>query len=103
MIVLAAGLTGCPEQTTIARINQDPGRYASKEVAVRGSVVDSFGVFHTGVYQIDDGTGRLWVFSDRYGVPGAGAQVEVAGRIIPTLTFSGRSFANVLRESRRRR
>ena len=102
-LLLALLLTGCPEQVTIAEVNHDPGRYANKDVAVRGKVVDSFGVFQTGVYQLDDGTGRLWVFSDRYGVPGEGAQVEVAGRIIPTLTFSGRSFTNILRENQRRR
>ncbi len=103
ILTAALLLTACPEQTTIAGINQDPGRYANKDVAVRGRVVDSFGVFQTGVYQVDDGTGRLWVFSDRYGVPSEGARVEVAGRIIPTLTFSGRSFTNILRENRRRR
>ncbi len=96
-------LAGCPEQTTIGKINQDPGRYVDKDVAVRGKVVDSFGLFQTGVYRLDDGTGRLWVFSDGYGVPGEGAEVEVAGRIIPTLTFSGRSFTNILKENRRRR
>ncbi len=103
VLLTAFLLTGCPEQVTIAKINQDPGRYRDKDVAVRGRVVDSFGVFQAGVYQLDDGTGRLWVFSDQYGVPGGGAQVEVAGRIIPTLTFSGRSFTNILRENQRRR
>jgi len=104
-LVLLSGLllTGCPEQVTIAKINQDPGRYANREVAVHGKVVDSFGLFQTGVYQLDDGTGRLWVYSDRYGVPGAGADVRVAGTIVPTLTVSGRSFTNILRESERRR
>ncbi|MCI0404295.1 MAG: hypothetical protein L0212_12385 [Acidobacteria bacterium] len=96
-------LTACPEQVKIADINRDPGRYANKDVAVKGKVVDSFGVFQTGVYQLDDGTGRLWVFSSRYGVPGEGAPVQVVGRIVPTLTFSGRSFTNILRESERRR
>jgi len=103
ILLTAFLLTGCPEQVTIAKINQDPGRYRDKDVAVRGTVVDSFGVFQTGVYQLDDGTGRLWVFSDRYGVPGGGARVEVVGRITPTLTFSGRSFTNILRENQRRR
>lgn len=103
VLLTALLLTGCPEQVTIAKINQDPGRYRDKDVAVRGTVVDSFGVFQSGVYQVDDGTGRIWVFSDRYGVPGDGAKVEVAGRIVPTLTFSGRSFANILKENQRRR
>ncbi|HSA93498.1 MAG TPA: hypothetical protein VLE48_10840 [Terriglobales bacterium] len=109
-LFLAAGLTlltlallGCPEQTTIGQINADPGRYLNKEVGVSGTVTESFGVLNKGVYQVDDGTGRLWVFSERYGVPTQGARVQVAGRITPTVTFSGRSFTNILRETQRRR
>ena len=103
ILSVALVLTGCPEQVTIAEINRDPGRYVDKDVAVKGRVVDSFGVFQTGVYRLDDGTGRLWVFSDRYGVPGEGAEIRAAGRIVPTLTIGGRSFTNILRESERRR
>ncbi|MGH9555191.1 MAG: hypothetical protein ACRD2Y_05150 [Terriglobales bacterium] len=103
ILISALLLAGCPEQVKIADVNRDPGRYRHKDVAVKGRVVDSFGVFQTGVYQLDDDTGRLWVFSDRYGVPGEGAEVQVAGRIVPTLTFSGRSFTNILRENQRRR
>ena len=93
---------GCPQQRTIAEINRDPGRYLNKEVAVRGTVTESFGALGTGVYQVDDGTGKLWVFTDRYGVPAKGTRVGVAGTISPTATFAGRSFATVLRETQRR-
>ena len=103
LALLTLALLGCPEQTTIGQINADPGRFMNKEVAVSGTVAESFGVLNKGVYQLDDGTGRLWVFSDKYGVPTQGAQVRVAGRITPTVTFSGRSFTNILRESERRR
>jgi hypothetical protein len=94
---------GCPQHRSIAEINRDPGRFIDKEVAVSGTVTESFGALGTGIYQIDDGTGRLWVFSDQYGVPSKGSHVGVAGRISPTATFAGRSFATVLRESKRRR
>jgi hypothetical protein len=96
-------VVGCPQQRSIAEINRDPGRFIDKEVAVRGTVTESFGALGTGVYQVDDGTGRLWVFTDRYGVPSKGTRVGVSGRISPTATFAGRSFATVLRESQRRR
>ena len=101
--LLTLALLGCPEQTTIGQINADPGRYLNKEVGVSGTVTESFGVLNKGVYQLDDGTGRLWVFSEHYGVPTQGAPVRVAGRITPTVTFSGRSFTNILRETERRR
>jgi hypothetical protein len=54
-------LTACPSQTTISKINADPGRYRNKEVAIVGNVTDSYGVLGNGAYEIDDGTGRLWV------------------------------------------
>ncbi len=103
LTLLTALLIGCPQQVSIGEINADPGRYMNKEVAVSGTVTESFGVLNKGVYQLDDGTGRLWVFSDKYGVPAQGAHVRAAGRITQTITFSGRSFTNILRETERRR
>ena len=91
-------LAGCPQQRSIAEIMSDPGRYHNKEVAVTGTVTKSFGALGTGVYQIDDGTGAIWVFSERTGVPSRGTRVASVGLIIPTVTFAGNSYATVLRE-----
>jgi hypothetical protein len=105
VLLLIAGtliLAGCPSRTSIAKINRDPGRYAGREVAVGGRVSNSFGVLGSGVYQIEDGTGELWVFSSRYGVPGNGAKVGVRGTISQGFSFGGRSFAIVLKETERR-
>jgi hypothetical protein len=95
-------LTACPQGRTISQIESDPARYANKEVAIRGTVVSSWGALGTGMYQIDDGTGRIWVMSQNFGVPGKGARVGVAGTIVPTVSLGGRSFATVLRETHRR-
>lgn len=102
--VLAATLflVACPQQHSIAELTSDPGRYANKEVAVKGTVVSSFGAIGTGMYEVDDGTGKIWVLSETYGVPSKGARVGVAGRVIPTFTFGGRNFATVIRETQRR-
>jgi hypothetical protein len=105
VLLLIAGtliLAGCPSRTSIAKINRDPGRYAGREVAVGGRVSNSFGVLGSGVYQIEDGTGELWVFSSRYGVPSNGAKVGVRGIISQGFSFGGRSFAIVLKETERR-
>lgn len=48
--------------------------------ASRGSVTESHSILGTGAYQVDDGTGRLWVFSKK-GVPRKGARVQVKGKI----------------------
>jgi len=104
LLVVAGSLilAACPTRTSIERINRDPGRYVGKEVAIAGHVTTSFGALGTGVFEVDDGTGRMWVFSERYGVPGNGARVGVRGRIEQGFSFGGRSFATIMRESERR-
>jgi hypothetical protein len=94
-------LAGCPH-TSIANINSDPGRFAGKEVTIAGRVSNSFGALGSGVFEVDDGTGRMWVFSQRYGVPGSGAKVAVIGHVEQGFSFGGRSFATILKETERR-
>ena len=94
-------LTACPSQTTISKINADPGRYRNKEVAIVGNVTDSYGVLGNGAYEIDDGTGRLWVVTKR-GVPSRGARVGAKGRVYTGFNFGGRNFGTVMEESDRR-
>ena len=72
-------LTSC-EQKSINQILADPQRYANHEVGVVGKVVKSYSVMGNGFYQIDDGTGQLWVVSHT-GVPREGARVAVKGTI----------------------
>jgi hypothetical protein len=103
VLLLLTLLLGCPPRTTIAEINRDPGKYQGKEITVAGNVSDAFGALGTGVFQIDDGTGRLWVFSQNYGVPGSGAKVSVTGRLEQGFSFGGRSFALALRQTQPRR
>src|SRR5882724_3454631 len=94
-------LTACPSETTISKINRDPGRYRDKEVAVVGRVTDSYGVLGTGAYELDDGTGRIWVAATR-GVPSKGAKVGVKGHVHSSFAIAGRSFGTVLEESDRK-
>ncbi len=104
-VLLTAGvliLAGCPQRRTIEEINRDPGRFAGKEVTIAGRVGGSFGALGTGVFEIDDGTGRMWVYSQNYGVPGKDAKLAVTGTVQQGFTFGGRNFAVVLRETRRR-
>jgi hypothetical protein len=104
LIVGLAGLllAGCPPRESIAKINQDPGRFAGKQISIAGQVTDSFGAVGTGVFQLDDGTGSMWVFSKNYGVPGSGAKLAVTGHIQQGFAFGGRNFATILLETERR-
>ncbi|HSS21112.1 MAG TPA: hypothetical protein VLL54_13645 [Pyrinomonadaceae bacterium] len=93
--------TACPSQTTISKINADPSRYRNKEVAIVGTVRDSYGALGQGAYEIDDGTGRIWVVTRR-GVPARGARVGAKGRVTNGINFNGRTYGTVLEETDRR-
>ena len=95
-------LAGCPPRESIAKINLDPARYAGKEISIAGTVTDSFGGLGRGVFQVDDGSGRMWVLSTGYGVPGTGARVAVVGIVEQGFSFGGRTFGTLLRETERR-
>jgi hypothetical protein len=96
-------LAGCPQRKSISDVLRDPARYANDDVTVAGTVVRSYGALGTGIYEIDDGTGKMWVFAERTGVPSQGTKVASIGRIMPTFTFAGTSYATVLRERERKR
>ena len=103
-VVLVAAtllLTACPSQTNIAKINADPGRYSGKEIGIAGTVTDSYGAAGIGAYEIDDGTGKIWV-ATRRGVPSRGARVGTKGYVHNGFSFAGRSFGTVMEETDRR-
>ena len=102
VIVAAVLLAGCPPRVSIARLNQDPGRYAGKEVTIAGRVVDSHGALGRGTFQVDDGTGAMWVLAGGYGIPAAGVKLAVTGRVEQGFSLAGRNFATILRETERR-
>jgi hypothetical protein len=79
LIVAAVLLSGCAART-INHILADPSRYANNSVRIEGSVTESYSVLGRGAYQVDDGTGRIWVVSEK-GVPREGARVSVKGKI----------------------
>lgn len=102
LLALVLGLTACPSQTNIGKINADPNRYLDKEVGVAGRVTDSYGVpFVGGAYELDDGTGRIWIITQR-GVPSRGARVGVKGHVYSGPALRGRVFGTALQEDDRR-
>src|SRR5260221_14280664 len=95
-------LAGCPQNKSISAILRDPGYYSNREVTIAGTVTRSFGALGTGVYEVDDGTGKMWVFAEHTGVPSTGARVASIGTVTPTVSFGGISYATVLRERERK-
>ncbi|HWZ82006.1 MAG TPA: hypothetical protein VNW47_05250 [Terriglobales bacterium] len=103
LVTMTLLLAGCPPRVSIRDINRDPARYANRDISVGGRVSNSFGAMGSGVFEIDDGTGTIWVYSAGNGVPSSGTKVGVSGRISQGFTVGGRSFAVILHESERRR
>ena len=94
-------LTGCGA-TRIGRVLQEPYRYQNRDVTVEGRVTTAFGanipgVNIPGVYQVDDGSGKIYVVSTR-GVPGKDARVRVKGTVTPGVNVAGRSIGTAIRE-----
>ena len=94
-------MIGCPSQTTINRVNNDPTRYRNKEVLIVGTVTNSFGALGQGAYELDDETGKIWVVTRR-GVPSRGARVGAVGRYIQGVNWGGRNFGSALEETDRK-
>src|SRR6266702_5239336 len=94
---LALVLSGCAA-TQIGRINSDPLRFRNRDVKVQGSVTNSFGALGAGGYQVDDGTGKIFVISTGSGVPSKGSRVLVSGTVINGATVMGKSYGTAIRE-----
>ena len=80
LLALLTLASGACATRSVNQILADPSRYRDREVRVSGSVVESYSFASRGAYKIGDGTGQLWVVSDR-GVPRKGARVTVKGTI----------------------
>ena len=93
-------LAACPARRSIGSINRDPSQFHDHEVTIAGRVVNSFDVMGVAAFEIDDGTGRLWVYSNKFGVPGNESKVAVTGTIQQGFSLGGRNFAMILRETR---
>lgn len=108
LIAAAALLTAaCPDRKSIADIERDPGRYQNKDVVVAGVVKDSYGLsipgtrIGGGAYQIDDGTGTIWVLVTEGSVPTKGAQVGIKGRVGSGVNWRGRNYGLGIYEKER--
>lgn len=80
LLMATVTLSSACASVTINRVLADPARYRDREVTVSGQVSDSYSLGSRGAYRVRDGSGELWVISEK-GVPRTGAEVKVTGRI----------------------
>lgn len=93
-------LAGCAP-VRIGRILADPLRYQNRQVQVEGTVTGGVNAFVGGAYQVDDGTGRIFVLSGG-GAPKRGDRVRVKGRVQNGVTVLGRGYGTAISEKDRR-
>ena len=96
ILLSAVALSGCAT-TNISRILADPHRYRHREVHVEGTVTNVIGALNAGVYQVDDGTGKIFVVSGR-GIPAKGVRVKVNGNVTEGVNIMGKSFGTSIQE-----
>jgi hypothetical protein len=98
VICTAALLAGCGT-LKVRQVLNNPARYQGRTVRLDGEVTRSTGLVIAGVYEIDDGTGKINILSNRP-IPPKGARVSVKGRMQSGINILGRSIGTVVQEQR---
>jgi hypothetical protein len=95
-------LLGCRggSVTSIKTLLDDPSRFDHQTVRVAGTVTQSVGVLGYGAYQLDDGTGKIFVASKEGGAPREGAKVGVEGEFRSAFTIGTTTAAAIVEHSR---
>ena len=108
VLLIAVLAAACPQRISIADIEDNPSKYYDKDVAVAGTVKDSYGLSipilkngEGGIYKVDDGSGSIWVITKR-SVPTKGAQLGIKGKIQNGVNYNGKNYGLVLIEDDRR-
>ena len=96
LATILVGLNGCSQTMRIRDLLDRPQEYDGKTVQVEGTVTQSAGVLGTGAFEIDDGTGKIFVIARGQGVPRQGAKTKAEGRFESVFSFLGRTMAAIV-------
>jgi hypothetical protein len=94
--IALVGLNGCSRTIHIKDLLDRPQEYSGKTVQVQGTVTQSIGALGTGAYEVDDGTGKIFVIARGQGVPREGAKTKAKGRFESVFSFLGRTMAAIV-------
>ncbi len=106
-LAAAALLVGCKgtRTTAISSILGHVDEFVDRDVVIGGRVTKTYAadlfIAEAGAYQVDDGTGKIWVVT-KSGVPEEGRNVLLKGTVAGGLKIGGESLGAVLREIERR-
>ena len=86
-------VSGCAFHTRISKIRYEPQKYENRQVSVKGKVSETMGLpfVQKGIYQVDDGTGKIWVVSQKRR-PYRGEKVTVKGELKTGLSIRSQTF-----------
>jgi len=99
-LTLATALGACASTVRIGDLLAEPQRYQGRTVKVQGTVARSVGLFGVGGFELDDGTGQIFVVAQGTGVPVQGSRTRAEGRFEPLFSLGGRSIAAIVQEGR---
>lgn len=104
-VVCIMVVVGCGSNIVkISSILNDPDKYMSRTVEIAGIVGKTYDIdlviTEAGAYQVDDGTGKIWV-TTKTGTPAVGDKVWVKGKVGGGLKIAGENFGTMINETER--
>ncbi|MFW6074266.1 MAG: hypothetical protein ACOC9Y_01640 [Chloroflexota bacterium] len=88
-LVISRGGDDGPLAITIEDLRADPGQYDRRAVRLSGQVTDTYALpllDQYGLYQFDDGTGSIYVLTDK-GIPPGETPVQIEGTFNSAITL----------------
>jgi hypothetical protein len=89
-------LNACAHTVPIRDLLDRPQEFDGRVVEIEGLVTQSAGLLGTGAYEVDDGTGRIYVIAQGQGVPRQGARTKAKGRFESVFSVLGRTAAAIV-------
>ena len=96
-LIILSIIFGCSSHIRISKINEEPRKYQDKKVTIKGVVVNTFAIFGSSMYQVDDGTGVIWVSTQKK-IPFSGKKVVVTGIVQSAFVLNDKAFGTVIFE-----
>jgi len=94
--MMLVGMNACSGTMRIKDLLDRPSEYDGKKVKVEGTVTQSVGMLGAGAYEIDDGTGKIYVIASGQGVPKTGDKTKAEGRFESVFSILGQTVAAIV-------
>ena len=89
-------ISGCKGTTPIKTLLDDPELNNGKQVQIAGEVTKSPAIPGPDAFEVDDGTGKVFVLSKEHGTPREGTKVVVKGIFYAAISSKTQTFAAVM-------